>query len=79
MTASKFSIRKSRYHAKVEVTLIDSDESLHDRMQAGAGPQFDVFESSEHAHIVWIEPVEDGRRREALWSRIVSGDRPERF
>ncbi|MGV7244990.1 ABC transporter substrate-binding protein [Caballeronia sp. M23-90] len=36
-------------------------------------------ESSEHAHIVWIEPVEDGRRREALWSRIVSGDRPERF
>lgn len=36
-------------------------------------------ESSEHAHIVWIEPVEDSARREALWSRIVSGDRPERF
>jgi len=36
-------------------------------------------DSSEHAHIVWIKPVEDSRRREALWSRIVSGDRPERF
>lgn len=36
-------------------------------------------ESSGHAHIVWIEPVEDSQRREALWSRIVSGDRPGRF
>ncbi|MFM0737338.1 extracellular solute-binding protein [Paraburkholderia xenovorans] len=33
----------------------------------------------ENAHIVWIEPVEDIQRREALWSKIVSGDRSERF
>ncbi|OJA87693.1 ABC transporter substrate-binding protein [Burkholderia ubonensis] len=30
-------------------------------------------------HLVWIHPVENIARREALWSRIVSGDRPERF
>lgn len=30
-------------------------------------------------HLVWLQPVEDIARREALWSRIVSGDRPERF
>lgn len=35
--------------------------------------------SSGTARIVWIGPVEDIRRREALWNRIVSGDRPERF
>ncbi|KWE30950.1 extracellular solute-binding protein [Burkholderia territorii] len=34
---------------------------------------------SGHQHLVWIQPVEDIERRESLWSRIVSGDRPERF
>ncbi|WP_063551808.1 extracellular solute-binding protein [Burkholderia territorii] len=34
---------------------------------------------SGHQHLVWIQPVEDIARRESLWSRIVSGDRPERF
>lgn len=32
-----------------------------------------------HQHLVWIQPVEDIARRASLWSRIVSGDRPERF
>ncbi|MCA8019833.1 extracellular solute-binding protein [Burkholderia metallica] len=32
-----------------------------------------------HRRLVWLQPVEDIERREALWSRIVSGDRPERF
>ncbi|MDN7875872.1 extracellular solute-binding protein [Burkholderia aenigmatica] len=32
-----------------------------------------------HQHLVWLQPVEDIARRESLWSRIVSGDRPERF
>ena len=36
-------------------------------------------ESTGKSHILWIEPVENIDRREALWSRIVSGDRPERF
>ncbi|CAB3751979.1 spermidine/putrescine ABC transporter substrate-binding protein [Burkholderia sp. MSh2] len=30
-------------------------------------------------HLVWLQPVEDIGRRESLWRRIVSGDRPERF
>lgn len=29
--------------------------------------------------ILWLEPVENDQRRAALWSRILSGDRPERF
>lgn len=29
--------------------------------------------------IVWLEPVEDAQRRAALWSRIMSGDRPGKF
>lgn len=29
--------------------------------------------------IHWLEPVENDQRRAALWSRILSGDRPERF
>jgi putative spermidine/putrescine transport system substrate-binding protein len=36
-------------------------------------------ENDGHAHIVWIGPVEDIQRREDLWTRIVSGDRSERF
>jgi putative spermidine/putrescine transport system substrate-binding protein len=36
-------------------------------------------ENSGNARIVWIGPVEDIQRREALWARIVSGDRSERF
>ncbi|ARF88482.1 spermidine/ putrescine ABC transporter periplasmic spermidine/ putrescine-binding protein PotD [Burkholderia cenocepacia] len=32
-----------------------------------------------HEHLVWLQPVEDIARRESLWGRIVSGDRPERF
>ncbi|KVS34472.1 extracellular solute-binding protein [Burkholderia cepacia] len=32
-----------------------------------------------HQHLVWLQPVEDIARRESLWSRIVSGDRPDRF
>lgn len=29
--------------------------------------------------LIWLEPVEDAPRRAALWGRIVSGDRPEKF
>ncbi|SAK61045.1 ABC spermidine/putrescine transporter, periplasmic ligand binding protein [Caballeronia temeraria] len=35
--------------------------------------------SGDSAHLVWIQPVENIGERESLWSRIVSGDRPERF
>jgi putative spermidine/putrescine transport system substrate-binding protein len=36
-------------------------------------------ESNVSAHLVWIRPVVDVQRREALWSKIVSGDLPETF
>jgi putative spermidine/putrescine transport system substrate-binding protein len=36
-------------------------------------------ELGEHARILWLQPVESVERREALWSRIVSGDRVESF
>src|SRR5579863_264177 len=35
--------------------------------------------SSDSAHLIWIQPVENIEARESLWSRIVSGDRPEHF
>ena len=35
--------------------------------------------SGDGAHLIWIQPVENIEERESLWSRIVSGDRPERF
>lgn len=35
--------------------------------------------SGDSAHLIWIQPVENIEERESLWSRIVSGDRPERF
>ena len=36
-------------------------------------------EPAGDARLIWLQPVEDVGRREALWSRIVSGDREERF
>lgn len=34
---------EARFHATVEVTLVDSDEALWDKMHAGAAPQYDVL------------------------------------
>lgn len=36
-------------------------------------------ETADADKIIWLEPVEDDKRRSALWGRIVSGDLPERF
>ena len=36
-------------------------------------------EHHDQSHIVWLEPVESTEQREALWAKIVSGDRPENF
>lgn len=33
----------------------------------------------ENDKIIWLEPVEDDKRRAVLWARIISGDRPGRF
>ena len=36
-------------------------------------------ETADADKIVWLEPVEDDRRRSTLWARIISGDLPGRF
>ncbi|WP_414696611.1 extracellular solute-binding protein [Paraburkholderia sp.] len=36
-------------------------------------------EDNANAHLIWLRPVDDIQQREALWSKIVSGDRPESF
>ena len=33
----------------------------------------------QSSRIIWLEPVEDASRRAVLWSRIVSGDRLDKF
>lgn len=37
------------------------------------------LEPAGDARLIWLQPVEDVGRRETLWSRLVSGDREERF
>ena len=54
---------ESRYHAKVEVTLIDSDEALWDKMHQGSQPQFDVLaantaEIQRYAHDNLLAPLD---------------------
>jgi putative spermidine/putrescine transport system substrate-binding protein len=36
-------------------------------------------ESNADAHLIWLRPVDDIQQREALWSKIVSGDLPDGF
>lgn len=36
-------------------------------------------EVSDNTRILWLQPVENIQQREALWSKIVSGDRPGSF
>jgi putative spermidine/putrescine transport system substrate-binding protein len=47
-------------------------QGLSNTIEASANTQ-------EHDKIIWLEPVEDDKRRAALWTRIISGDRPGRF
>nr|WP_294863373.1 extracellular solute-binding protein [uncultured Pseudogulbenkiania sp.] len=36
-------------------------------------------ELSDKSRIIWLQPVEDVKQREALWGKIVSGNLPERL
>jgi putative spermidine/putrescine transport system substrate-binding protein len=36
-------------------------------------------ESSQKDKLIWLEPLEDFAKRNALWSRILAGDSPEKF
>ncbi|MGR3906430.1 extracellular solute-binding protein [Burkholderia sp. SR8] len=53
--------------------LLTERQGLANTLQSPAGLD------AGRSRLVWIQPVEDIARRESLWSRIVSGDRPERF
>ncbi len=35
--------------------------------------------TQESDKIIWLEPVENDKRRAALWGRIISGDLPRQF
>nr|WP_143752188.1 extracellular solute-binding protein [Burkholderia sp. SRS-W-2-2016] len=60
--------------------MLEPDVSgLLTQRQGLANTLADSAGNSANAHIVWIGPVEDIQRREQLWTRIVSGDRSERF
>jgi putative spermidine/putrescine transport system substrate-binding protein len=61
-------------------TMLEPDVSaLLTRRQGLANTLTPSPESNINAHLVWIRPVTDVERREALWSKIVSGDLPETF
>lgn len=60
--------------------MLEPDVSaLLTRRQGLANTLSEPAETSPNAHIVWIGPVENIQQREALWTRIESGDRSERF
>jgi putative spermidine/putrescine transport system substrate-binding protein len=60
--------------------MLEPDVSrLLTKRQGLANTLTEAPESTGSSHILWLEPVEDIQKREALWGRIVSGDRPERF
>ena len=47
-------------------------QGLSNTIEAGAT-------SKDIDKIIWLAPVEDDKRRAALWGRIISGDLPEKF
>ncbi|WP_409259195.1 extracellular solute-binding protein [Paraburkholderia sp. WSM4177] len=65
--------------AWINYMLEPSVSALLTQRQGLANTLTEPAEGSANAHIVWISPVEDIERRGQLWTRIVSGDRSERF
>jgi putative spermidine/putrescine transport system substrate-binding protein len=58
------------------------DPSVAQRFTAREGLANTLFapaDQTDSAHLYWLQPVEDIAHREAMWGRIVSGDRPETF
>jgi putative spermidine/putrescine transport system substrate-binding protein len=60
--------------------MIDPDVAQRFTAREGlANTLFATGSQDASAHLYWIRPVEDIGHREAMWNRIVSGDRPETF
>ena len=77
MTSS--ATRRPLAQAWINYMLEPSVSALLPERQGLANTLTAPMEGSDQTHLVWIERVEDIDKREALWNRIVSGDRPERF
>ncbi|SDI49014.1 putative spermidine/putrescine transport system substrate-binding protein [Pseudomonas panipatensis] len=66
-------------HAWINYMLEPAIGKLLSERQGLANTQVAPSELSDKTRLIWLQPVEDVARREALWSRIVSGERGEPF
>ncbi len=48
-------------------------------LRQGLANTLAAADDERNSKLVWLRPVEDAQRRAAIWSRIVSGDPPEKF
>ncbi|WP_114973783.1 extracellular solute-binding protein [Rhodoferax ferrireducens] len=60
--------------------MLDKHVSRELTRRQGLSNTLDVDTATQETDkIIWLEPVEDDKRRAALWGRIISGDLPGRF
>ena len=65
--------------AWIDFTLEDAVSAALTERQGLANTIQANSSAAPSSKIIWLQPVEDSLRRAALWSRIVSGDRPGKF
>lgn len=65
-------------HAWIDHLLGEQASTLLVQRQGLANTMSESLGSPGNTRLLWLEPVEDVARREALWARIRSGDRIER-
>ncbi|WP_269632598.1 ABC transporter substrate-binding protein [Pelomonas sp. BJYL3] len=65
-------------HAWINFMLEEPASSLLVTRQGLANTVSESVSSAPQVTLRWLEPVEDEQRREQLWSRIQSGDRPSK-
>jgi len=60
--------------------MLDKEVSRELTRRQGLSNTLDVDTATQETDkIIWLEPVENDKRRAALWGRIISGDLPGRF
>ena len=65
-------------HAWINLLLGEQASRLLVQRQGLASTTTESDSSRPEVRLLWLEPVEDANRREALWARIRSGDRASR-
>ena len=63
----------------INYMLEPSVSSLLPKRQGLANTLVESEDLQDKAKVLWLQPVEDAGRREALWQRIMAGDRPGSF